>query len=436
MAVNTSAILRDIAMPDDSPTNQSDSAAPASSSGDSPTLRILDASANRAAEGLRVIEDYLRFVLNDRHLTQLAKQLRHNLTTALAPVLPLARLTSRESQADVGATLPNPTHQNRATPADVAAASFKRLQQALRSLEEYGKLLTPPLDPQIESLRYQAYTLERAASITANAHHRLAHARLYVLVDGCQTEQIFTALIKKIVDAGVHVIQLRDKHLPDSQLLARARLLRELTRTTPTPQPNSAVMETAVQTAVETALQKPVVQTAAQSATRTPAPPTPSAPTPTLQTQAAQSPLFIMNDRPDLALLSQADGVHVGQDELSVNACRTIVGPHALIGVSTHSIDQARQAVLNGANYIGVGPTFPSTTKSFSAYTGLNLIRSVAEEISLPAFAIGGITLDNVSQVISSGIPRIAVSSSIVNTDDPASAVHEMLSRLAVEAAP
>ena len=137
-----------------------------------------------------------------------------------------------------------------------------------------------------------------------------------------------------------------------------------------------------------------------------------------------------MNDRPDLAVLSAADGVHVGQDELSVKDTRAIVGPHALIGVSTHNIDQARRAVLDGANYIGVGPTFPSTTKNFESFPGLNFIRTIATEISLPAFAIGGITLNNIPQVISAGLRRVALSGAVVNVSDPAAGVREFLSQL------
>ena len=125
-----------------------------------------------------------------------------------------------------------------------------------------------------------------------------------------------------------------------------------------------------------------------------------------------------MNDRADVAVLSAADGVHVGQDELSVKDARAIVGPEVLVGVSTHNIEQVRRAVLDGANYLGVGPTFPSTTKSFAAFAGLDFVRAVATEISLPAFAIGGITLENVSQVISAGLRRVAVSGAVVNAAD------------------
>jgi thiamine-phosphate pyrophosphorylase len=129
-------------------------------------------------------------------------------------------------------------------------------------------------------------------------------------------------------------------------------------------------------------------------------------------------------------VLSGADGVHVGQEELSVKDARAIVGPQALIGMSTHNIEQARRAVLDGANYIGVGPTFPSDTKKFDSFTGLDFVRAVAAEISLPAFAIGGITLENVQQVVEAGIRRVAVSGAVVNAVDPTSATRDFVARL------
>jgi thiamine-phosphate pyrophosphorylase len=126
--------------------------------------------------------------------------------------------------------------------------------------------------------------------------------------------------------------------------------------------------------------------------------------------------------RPDLAALAHADGVHVGQGDLPVKAARTIVGPDALIGVSTHWIEQARRAVLDGANYIGVGPTFPSGTKQFDQFPGLELLRAVASEIRLPAFAIGGVGPDNLAAVLETGVGRIAVSSAVLGALDPAGA--------------
>lgn len=333
-------------------------------------LRVLDAAANRAREALRVLEDYVRFVLDDRYLTGELKQFRHDLTGAMADVPLDRRLQARETLADVGTELATESEYRRDGMTGLLAANFSRLQESLRSLEEFGKLHSPSVATRCERLRYRTYTLQRAVQITGASLQRLAGVRLYLLIDAGGSADDFAATVRSLVAAGVDAIQLRDKQLDDRPLLERARTLRELTR-----------------------------------ASRT---------------------LFIMNDRPDLAVLSEADGVHVGQEELTVKDARTIVGPDALVGVSTHSVQQARQAVLDGANYIGVGPTFPSGTKKFEHFPGLDLVREVAREIRLPAFAIGGITPENVSGVMACGMGRVAVSGCITKAADPSQAVRRM----------
>jgi thiamine-phosphate pyrophosphorylase len=347
---------------------------------ETPIFRILDAAANRAREAIRVVEDYVRFVLDDRHLTGLCKQMRHDLTAALARLPQRRCFGARETQADVGTTLTAAAEQRREDSTVVLAANFARLQESLRSLEEFGKVVDANLAAAIKQLRYRAYTLHRAVEITRDSIERLGGARLYVLIDGRSTIEEFRRLASALVEAGVHVVQLRDKRLGDRGLLERARLLRELT--------------------------------------------------------AGSGVLFVMNDRPDLAALARADGVHVGQDELSVKDARTIVGPEMLVGVSAHSIEQARQAVLDGANYIGVGPTFPSGTKQFERFPGLELLRAVAAEIRLPAFAIGGVCRGNLDEVLAAGFTRIAVSEAVASAADPAAAVRELLVPFTVQLPP
>jgi thiamine-phosphate pyrophosphorylase len=136
--------------------------------------------------------------------------------------------------------------------------------------------------------------------------------------------------------------------------------------------------------------------------------------------------LFIVNDRPDIARLADADGVHLGQDDMSLKDARRVLGPKRLIGRSTHSLDQARAAVLDGASYIGVGPTFASETKKFDSLAGLEFIETVAKETSLPAFAIGGINCTNVGKVVAVGARRVAVSDAIAHADDPRRIAHEL----------
>src|SRR5262249_51742936 len=123
--------------------------------------------------------------------------------------------------------------------------------------------------------------------------------------------------------------------------------------------------------------------------------------------------------RPDVARLSEADGVHLGQDDVPVKEARRIVGPGALIGVSTHSVEQLRQAVLDGASYVGVGPCFASTTKSFESLPGLGFLGAAAKETTLPAFAIGGINAATIGAAVAAGARRVAVSAAIARADDP-----------------
>jgi thiamine-phosphate pyrophosphorylase len=338
-------------------------------------LRVLDAAANRASEGLRVVEDWVRFSLDDRHLTGLCKQLRHDLAAALAAVPRSQRLASRDTLADVGAELSTPREGRRASPSELLTANFQRVQEALRSLEEHTKLLgLSSAAIACEALRYRTYTLERAVDITRGSLQRLASARLYAIVDGGGDANQAASLAAALAAAGVHLLQLRAKELADHELVDRAQAMK--------------------------------------------------------QALAGSHTLLIVNDRPDLALLAEADGVHLGQDDPAVKAARAILGPRALIGVSIHSLEQARRAVLAGASYLGVGPTFPSRTKPFAAFPGLELVRQVASEIRLPAFAIGGIDLDNVAQVRAAGLGRVAVSAAVVQASDPARAAAELLQRL------
>ena len=145
----------------------------------------------------------------------------------------------------------------------------------------------------------------------------------------------------------------------------------------------------------------------------------------------ANGVLFIVNDRPDLARLAEADGVHLGQDDLPVLEARRILGAEALIGVSTHNLEQVRQAILDGASYLGVGPTFPSQTKEFATHAGLEFVQQAMAETSLPAFAIGGIDASNIAQVRAAGARRVAVSHAVCAAQDPRSVARSLRTALA-----
>ena len=333
---------------------------------ESSVFRIIDAAANRAAEGLRVVEDFARMHKEDASLARELKQLRHSLTTALAPIDSATLLQARDPASDVGTTISTSSEFERADFSAIVRSNFARVLQSLRTMEEYSKFLSERFDesiaPQLEQLRYQTYIVEKAVFNTVDSQASLNDVMIYVLTDSRGGLSEFESLIGELIRADVGLIQLRDKSLDDRELLRFGKRLTELTRDVRTR--------------------------------------------------------WIMNDRPDLARLADADGVHVGQEDVSVHQARQIVGPGKLIGVSTHDIDQARAAEIAGANYIGVGPCFPSGTKQFNQFVPTEFLSTVSSEILVPAFAIGGIDASNVATLNQLGIGRVAVSKSLVESHD------------------
>jgi thiamine-phosphate pyrophosphorylase len=338
--------------------------------------RILDASANRAREGLRVVEDFVRFALDDPGLTRRLKDVRHRLAEAERGLDACLLIDSRETREDVGTHIMTVTERFRENPRAVLAANFKRIAEALRSLEEYSKLIDVWLAGRFEVLRYDIYTIEKLTMTAVAAHRSLGEARLMVLVGGLATLGDLTWVVEEAIAGGADVIQYRDKGIPDRELLHRAREVR-------------------------------------------------------IVTARARVPL-IMNDRPDLARLAGCDGVHLGQEDVTIRDARRILGAAAHIGASTHDREQLDAAVLSGATYLGVGPVFPSPTKEFSEpeLAGLSFVRLAAETTALPWFAIGGINAKNVDRVLEAGATRVAVSSAVVRAKSPRRAARALKARL------
>ena len=337
--------------------------------------RIVDASANRVREALRVLEDHCRFVLGDALLSAACKEIRHDLAAALGDLPGSLLLAARDTVHDVGTAISTDAERSRDSLEAIVAANAKRLQEGLRSLEEYGKLLSDDFGAKIERLRYASYTLEKSLVLGNDGRKRLASARLYALVTESACRASLVGTVRELAEGGVDVIQLREKGAGDRTILAKAREIREITR--------------------------------------------------------RFGVVFLMNDRPDLARLAEADGVHLGQEDVTVADARRILGPDALIGVSTHSLDQLRTALEDGANYVGVGPTFASPTKTFAEFPGIAYVREAAQATSRVAFAIGGITLDNVDQVLAAGATRVAVSAALCGADDPRRAAQRFREKFA-----
>jgi len=137
--------------------------------------------------------------------------------------------------------------------------------------------------------------------------------------------------------------------------------------------------------------------------------------------------LFIINDYIDIAILSGADGVHLGQEDLPLKEARKLLGKYKIIGISCHNLSQALKAQKEGADYIGIGPAYPTPTKPGCRAIGLGVLRQLRDKIKIPYFAIGNINEGNIKKVAACGVSRIAVSRAILRDDDPEYAASRLL---------
>jgi len=356
-------------------------------------LRMIDANANRACEGLRVLDDVARFTLNDAALAAACKELRHRVRTGVASlgVDPVVLLCSRDTPGDVGpeaTRLSGASSETRRGLADVARSAAGRAAESLRSLEEVSKVLRGSgtvapsgASPGFEAMRYALYELERrllGRLVPADASRQL---RLCVLIsESLCVHHRWEDVATMCLEAGADGLQLREKSLSDTELLARARAL---------------------------------VSLAARHGSAD---------------RARAS--IIINDRPDIAVLSGADGVHVGQHDLGVRDIRRLFGHTIRVGVSTSCINDARRAIDDGADSCGVGPMYLSTTKNKDRIAGPAYLSEYLASPAgrLPHLAIGGISASNITPLVRAGCRGVAVSSAVCSSADPYAAARELLS--------
>jgi len=330
------------------------------------TYRILDANFNRAREALRVAEDCGRFALNDPAVTAMAKNLRSDLREILSSMPAEEFIVSRDTPGDIGTEITTPTEMARADLSEVASAACKRLTEALRTIEEYAKFVAPKTVLAIERMRYNGYTLEQRLLGRLLVGRRFADVRLYVLVSSCLCGGSLRETARAAIAGGADAIQIREKGVSDAEFLARAAEMRELTDET--------------------------------------------------------GRILIVNDRPDIAAIVGADGVHLGQGDLPIAEARRLLRPGAIVGRSTHNIEQVRAAVNEGADYISVGPMFATATKDAGPVAGPQLLARATVEVAMPVVPIGGITAENVAELLKAGARRVAVSSAICSAADPQAA--------------
>ncbi len=208
-----------------------------------------------------------------------------------------------------------------------------------------------------------------------NKKQRLSKVNLYVIADKkiCRDRYI-EDVVEQAIQGGAQMIQYRDKESSDREFLEVAFVLQNICENRKIP--------------------------------------------------------FIINDRVDIAAFLKVDGVHLGQDDLPLKIARKILGQNKIIGISAENIDQAKEAEKHGADYVGIGPLFDTSTKKIEKPIGLEIIKQAKEYLKIPFFPIGGINLERLDQVIEAGSQRIAVGSAVISANDVKTATRNLLEKL------
>ncbi|MFN3925945.1 MAG: thiamine phosphate synthase [Pseudanabaenaceae cyanobacterium] len=277
--------------------------------------------------------------------------------------------SARNTSGDVGTGLTHPQEHQRLDITAVLLANFSRAQEGLRVLEEYSKLYDPAMARAMKQMRYRVYTLE--TMVMNDRRQKLSNASLYLVTMPVPNfmEQVAGAL-----KGGVDIVQYRDKDLADSDRLTIAKQLKELCQ--------------------------------------------------------QYDALLIVNDRVDIALAVGADGVHLGQQDLPLPIARQLVGQDMILGQSTTNPEELHRAIEQGADYVGVGPVFPTPTKPNKPAAGCDYVRYARAHCPIPFFAIGGIDLTNLNDTISAGANRIAVVRALMTSADPTAVAKAMRAQL------
>jgi len=324
-----------------------------------PEDRIIDVNLNRLTEGLRVIEDIVRFKFEDRATLNTIRNLKQKLWQNMGEMRKKV-IRSRKSEQDIGRSAKFDKIK-RTTLFDVLTANFKRGQESARVLEEVFKLKKDQISGLFKNIRFTLYDVEKEL---AKRIKPAIDLRLYVIIDIASVgRKYLTGITKACVSGGAIMIQLREpKHTLSRQWLLDAIKIKKAI--------------------------------------------------------SNQKVKLIINDRVDIAQAVDADGVHLGVHDMPINYARKILGNEKIIGITATNIVQAQNAERYGADYVGVGAIFPTSTKLDAPLLGINKLNAIIKCVKIPVVAIGGITPQNAKQLFKLKVSGIAIASAVFKDVD------------------
>ena len=320
----------------------------------------IDANINRCIEGIRVCEDIFRFGLKDIFSLEF-KNLRHKVFDIISSIPADLLLAGRDVLHDEQKFINTSGEMKRENIKDIFRSNIHRAIEASRVIEEISKSINISVAESFQQIRFTLYALEKTGwfIIEKTGFVNKFHHSLYAIIDsGFVPIDQMENTSKILIDSGAPIIQLRMKNSPDKEYLGVAEKISKVCKD--------------------------------------------------------NSVLFIVNDRVDIAIISGAGGIHLGQGDIPVKKAKSILGGKFIIGISVSNINEANEANAGDADYIAVGPVFQTFSKDGGlAGIGIDAVKEICNVSNKPVAAIGGINESNTGMLLDAGVSSLCVISAL-----------------------
>ena len=339
-------------------------------------MRLIDANLNRIREGLRVLEDIARFVLDDAALSEALKKMRHEIAGNNGR-LQRQLLVSRKSEDDVGAFLKIQDNTGRNSLLDVTVANARRVEEALRVIEEVAKIPGSGFDSEaFQRTRFSVYQIEQdMVTLLSRKNKRERIKGLCIIINlDILNGQNLREIVEEVIRAGAKVIQLRAEQCSPVKIFKAAQEI--------------------------------------------------------AQVCTAHDILFIICGHPDIAAVSGADGVQLQQGDLPLSQAHRILSIDRIIGCTVTSALQAHEADIQGADFLTTDPIFSSLSLREIKPVGLEILHEITEATVLPVIAVGGIDTGNIISVAKTGVSSCAVDVSTVESGSIENTTRELVVKI------